>query len=89
MLRTICRAVHSALTDTSLLVVVQAVETIFLIYGDSTHDDLYALFKVEGILKSVLPRLKSKENVSLNKKPLLIYSVCSSFSIGLFDIFDS
>jgi len=52
--------IANCLNDNSVSVVVQALFIMFSVFGDKTHNDVYESLKLQSVLRTLLPRLKSK-----------------------------
>lgn len=57
-----------SLSDMSLAVVVQALDTVFTLFGDKTNNATFAELKLLDVLKSLLPRMRSKMAVCCENK---------------------
>lgn len=58
-----CKTIAMLLSDTSIAVVVQALDAVFSIFGNEINNDLFVSLGILGILRTVEPRIKSKAEV--------------------------
>lgn len=70
VLAAVINSTCNCLNDSAISVVVQTIEVIFIIFGDETRDELFTKLKLLPILRTLLPRLKSRAQDLDNAKTL-------------------